>query len=204
MAYNSALSFVFGSLIKSYDDIYDNEVFHKLFSDISIELIKTFTICVYTLISTNNFNVPFVILISHILLYMIDKESLNNPFFVSGMLITLFLCIYTFNKESFNLRGSMFSILAMIVCLWVDHIMFPEESSIKKIIGRIVLLGIAVVLFYNFSEYFIKDMVFFCMGYLTTSIVNMSLSEFKGKDTTDTDKVVKDNEQIKSEKVNES
>ena len=197
MSYNIVLSFIFGSLIKSYDDIFDNSVFHKLFSDLSIELIKNLTICIYTLISVNNCNVPFVILISHILLYLIDKESLNNSYFISGMFVTLFLCIYTFNKDIFNLSGSIFSILAMIIGLWIDHVLFPEESSIKKIIGRVVLLVITGLIVYIFPEYFIKDMGFFCIGYLATSIINMALLEFKyTHDDNKIDSVSKDNIEV--------
>ena len=177
MNYNTILSLIFGGLIKTYDDIFDNKKFGDFFSDLSIELIKNFTICIYSLISINNFNIPFIILISHILLYMIDRESLNNPFFISGMLITFFLCIFSFNKETFNLNASILSILAMIIVLWFDHIMFPEESSIKKILGRILLLTGSISLFYNYSEYFVKDIAFFCFGYLTTSIINMSIME---------------------------
>ena len=179
MNYNTILSLMFGGLIKTYDDIFDNKKFGEYFSDLSIELIKNFTICIYTLISVNNFNIPFIILISHLLLYLIDKESLNNPFFVSGMLITVFLCIFSFSfhKDVFNLNTSLLSILAMITVLWIDHIMFPEESSIKKILGRILILSGSILLFYNFSDYFIKDIAFFCFGYLTTSIINMSIME---------------------------
>ena len=93
------------------------------------------------------------------------------------MLITVFLCIFSFNKEVFNLNASILSILAMIIVLWFDHIMFPEESSIRKIFGRIVLLIGSIMLFFNFSEYFIKDIAYFCFGYLTTSIINMSILE---------------------------
>jgi hypothetical protein len=179
MNYNTILSLIFGGLIKTYDDIFDNKKFGEYFSELNIELIKNFTICIYTLISVKNFNIPFIILISHLLLYLIDKESLNNPFFVSGMLITVFLCIFSFsfNKDVFNLNTSLLSILAMITILWIDHIMFPEESSIKKILGRILILTGSILLFYNFSDYFIKDIAFFCFGYLTTSIINMSIME---------------------------
>lgn len=177
MEYNAIFSLIFGGLIKTYDDIFDNKRFGSYFSDLSIELIKTFTISIYSLISVNNFNIPFIILISHILLYMIDKESLNNTFFISGMLITIFLCVLSFNKEVFNLNASILSILIGILGLWFDHIMFPEESSIKKILERIILLFGGILLFYIFPEYFIKDIVFICFGYLTTSIINMSLME---------------------------
>lgn len=175
---NIVLPFIFGALIKGYDDIFDNTQFHKLFSDMSIELIKTFTICIYTLISIKNVNIPFIIFISHILFYMIDNESINNPFFISGMLISVFLCIFNFNRDSFNIKRGVITIATMIIAGWIDHILFPEESSIKKIIGRTAEIGISFVLYSYFKEYFIDELIVFTMGYGITSIVNMSILEF--------------------------
>ena len=150
MINNVILPFIFGALIKGYDDIFDNAQFHKLFSDMSVELIKTFTICIYTLISNTNINVPFIIFISHIFFYIIDKKSLNNPFFVSGMLISVFLFIFNFNsnKDTFNIKRCVITIVALIIGGWIDHNLFPEESSIKKIIGRTAEAAIAFVLYF--------------------------------------------------------
>ena len=186
MINNAVLPFIFGALIKSYDDIFDNAQFHKLFSDMSVELIKTFTICIYTLISNINVNVPFIIFISHIFFYIIDKKSLNNPFFVSGMLISVFLCIFNFNKDSFNIKRCVITIAVMIIGGWIDHILFPEESSIRKIIGRTTEVAVAFVLYFYFKDYFIDELIVFSIGYGITSIANMSILEFNNTNATGT------------------
>ena len=177
------LSFMFGILIKSYDDIFDNIEFRKLFSEWHIELIKTFTISIYTIISIKNLNFPFIILIVHILFYIIDKESLNSSFYIAGLLLTLFLCIYEFSSSSLNIGQIIITTLLIIFGGWLDHKLFPEECSTRKIIARFIETIIVALLYIFFKDYFVKEAILFAIGYGTTSVLNMSILEFNKMDT---------------------
>jgi hypothetical protein len=177
MDYYVFLYFIFGCLIKLYDDIFDNNEFGNYFSELSIEIIKNFIICIYSIISIHNTNIPFITLISHIALYLIDNESLNNSLFISGMLITLFLCIFIFNATTFNLSASILTIIGTTIGLVADHLLFPEESSIKKIIGRISFIFILFILHYHLKDYMI-DIVGISYGYYLTSIIIMMFTEY--------------------------
>ena len=174
MNYNLPLSLIFGGLIKTYDDIFDNKKFGEYFSDLSIELIKNFTICIYTLISVKNYNLTIFTLIFHIINYLFtDKESLNNSFFKSGMLITIFLCIVCFNYEILDIKNIIITFIIALIGSWTDHKLFPEESSIKKIIGRSIYLLLLILILYVFNNYIIVEQIIFCIGYALSSIIIM-------------------------------
>ena len=177
--YNNILfPLIFGGLIKTYDDIFDNIEFGAYFSDLSIELIKNFTICIYTLISVKNFNLTLFTFIFHIINYLFtDKESLNNSFFKSGILITIFLCIVCFNYDILDIKKILITFVIVLIGSWSDHKLFPEEVSIKKIIGRTIYLLILLLTLYIFNNYIIVEQIIFCIGYAISSIMIMLFTE---------------------------
>jgi hypothetical protein len=89
------------------------------------------------------------------------------------MIITLFLCIICFNYDTLNIIKILITITILFIGSWIDHRIFPEEFSTKKIIGRSLFLCINLLLLYYLKDYIIVDYIMFCIGYAVASISDM-------------------------------
>jgi hypothetical protein len=169
---------LFGTFLKLSDDVLDIETFKPFISDILFEFIKGFIFVLLTYISSNNINVAFIIALGHLLLQMEDKNCLNNPYFVSGMIITGFLCIFLFSYEIFSIKAIIVNVCLIFIPAYIDHKLFPEDFSIKKIIGRfyeflVAVLSLIFLTFYP-QNFVIKEFIYFGICYTFTSVLTMS------------------------------
>jgi hypothetical protein len=181
-----AAALAFGGLIKTYDDYFDIEGFaaKSSYSEFFIELIKSASIMVLTYISFNNVNFAISQLIYRVLLYFLNKESLNNAYFRSGIFITGALSVLCFSFGEFSPYAIFMSTLFMTSALSLDDKLFPEDVSLRKLIGRSISIVLLLVVFLA-SLIFpgtlpIREKVLYIIGYLIVSVSNISF--LLGKD----------------------
>ncbi len=177
MISTNIFSILFGGLLKIYDDIWDMDNFKNYFSSLSIETIKGLILILLTLISNNDINVPIIIFLGEAMLCLFDKESLNSDFFKAGMIIAFILVLLVLPKSHFNLSATSITLLCMSFGAIFDHLTFPENSSLKKIIWRSLAVIIVILILFISNTLFIKPMFYFSLGYLLVSIFNMTLNE---------------------------
>ena len=171
MIENYYISFIFGLLLKVYDDVIDNSVYKAYFSQHIITLIKIIMIVILIKISLVNGNIPFIILMTMIIHYILaDNKCLDDIFWHLGLIVLGILVLYTFSLS--NLKYNLYTIILLVSILWADHKLFPEEYSWKKIIGRtIMVIGLLCLL--EINQIFDHDILWFCYGYMMTSVANM-------------------------------
>jgi hypothetical protein len=181
-----AAALAFGALIKTYDDYFDIEGFaaKSSYSEFFIELVKSASIMVLTYISFNNVNFAISQLIYRVLLYFLNKESLNNAYFRSGMLITAALSVLCFSFSEFSPYAIFMSTLFMTSALSLDDKLFPEDVSLRKLIGRsisiVLLIGVFLASLIFPGTLPIREKVLYIIGYLIVSVSNISF--LLGKD----------------------
>ena len=174
-----AAALAFGGLIKTYDDFFDIEGFAERsgYGDFFIELVKSASIMVLTYISFNNVNFAISQLIYRVLLYFLNKESLNNAYFRSGMVITAALSVLCFSFSEFSPYAIFMSVLFMTSALSMDDKLFPEDVSLRKLIGRSIFIVLLTLTFFA-SLIFpgtlpIREKVLYIIGYLIVSVSNI-------------------------------
>lgn len=174
-----AAALAFGGLIKTYDDFFDIEGFAERsgYSDFFIELVKSASIMVLTYISFNNVNFAISQLIYRVLLYFLNKESLNNAYFRSGMVITAALSVLCFSFSEFSPYAIFMSVLFMTSALSMDDKLFPEDVSLRKLVGRSIFIVLLTLTFFA-SLIFpgtlpIREKVLYIIGYLIVSVSNI-------------------------------
>lgn len=174
-----AAALAFGGLIKTYDDFFDIEGFAERsgYGDFFIELVKSASIMVLTYISFNNVNFAISQLIYRVLLYFLNKESLNNAYFRSGMVITAALSVLCFSFSQFSPYTIFISTLFMTSALSMDDKLFPEDVSLRKLVGRSIFIVLLTLTFFA-SLIFpgtlpIREKVLYIIGYLIVSVSNI-------------------------------
>jgi hypothetical protein len=174
-----AAALAFGGLIKTYDDFFDIEGFAERsgYGDFFIELVKSASIMVLTYISFNNVNFAISQLIYRVLLYFLNKESLNNAYFRSGMVITAALSVLCFSFSEFSPYAIFMSVLFMTSALSMDDKLFPEDVSLRKLVGRSIFIVLLTLTFFA-SLIFpgtlpIREKVLYIIGYLIVSVSNI-------------------------------
>ena len=167
-------AFVFGGLLKVYDDMEDIPVIAQHASSQLIEIVKAFIIASLTYVSIHNMNVPLLIFIAHLVhCLVIDDRVLVTDFYLAGMMITLCLFILTFDLSQWNTTAIVIPLILFMVGGYMDHTFFPEEYSWKKIIWR-ALCGVSVLVALSFSICMpYCDIVSFFLGYCALSVVLM-------------------------------
>ena len=168
---------IFGSLLKVYDDIEDIPVIAQYNTPQFIEILKALIIASFTYVSLHNINFPIIICIIHYLNYLfIDNHSLATHFYHAGMLIAFLLSIITFDVSKLSMV-LVNTILYGIIGIYIDHTLFPEEYSWRKIIWR-TLCSIGLVVLLQFSVFMpYYDMILFSSGYFMTSVMVMMYAQ---------------------------
>lgn len=179
-------SLLFGSFLKIYDDIDDIEEYKTYFSSAVEEFIKAAIWICFTLISVKNINFPIIVFIGSLIAHIfVDKNYLNNDYFKSGMISLIFIILLSFkNLDQINIIQIIVGLLGFFILFTIDHKLFPENSSIKKLCGRagiIVFFVLALIGLYYFSisNQDINAGILLVIGYFATSVINMSMLEYK-------------------------
>ena len=179
------LSFLFGCLIKTYDEIVDN----KLNCSVSLtESIKIFMIGIITILFLyeNSFILPFLfglcynLYLGDLILIKfnntpIEDTAINDPYWNNSIIyatvLGLFIFFYNYKQYFFTFRSfrafllskNKYIISAIYIAftffsyLWESYY-FNEENSTKKYYWRIIFVIYSIVtcvLFIVYKEYFI-------------------------------------------------
>jgi|UniRef100_A0A6C0BGX8 hypothetical protein len=169
---------VFGATLKIFDDMEDNPVLAQYSTPKLMELIKAFVIASLTYAAIYNMNFPIIIFIGDYLhCAMSDNTALSTDFYYAFMTISLLLSIITFDVDKLSVV-LIISIIFFTLVAYVDHTLFPEEYSWKKIIWRAVSSIIYIILsqFTIFTPYY--DIIFFYIGYLMLSAIMMTCAKY--------------------------
>ena len=161
---------LFGGLLKIYDDMEDNPLIAQYASSQFMEIIKVLIITSFTYASIHNMNFPIIIFVGHLLHYLItDCDSLSTDFYHAGMILALLLSILMFDISKLG-SGLIITLFGFMLYAYIDHKIFPEEYSWKKIIWRSLwVIGVLILLQFPMSiPYY--DLMFFPLGYCMISV----------------------------------
>lgn len=175
-------STLFGSSLKLIDDVYDNPVIRPYFSQTAIEFLKSFIFILLTHLSVYDFNLLFVLFVGHLVIPLFDKECLNNSYFMAGMFLLAILCIVSFPVYFDFITISIIFVMLIAFCLF-DNKYAKEESSPKKIFFRSAgVVGLFALLLFRFifmDTKLFDNVIIASIGYHTTSVINMTITELK-------------------------
>jgi hypothetical protein len=180
-----ALSFLFGCLIKTYDEIIDNKLNVSIFYT---ENIKIFMIGIITVLFLyeNTFIIPFLfglcynLYLGDLILIKfnntpIEDTAINDPYWNNSIIyatvLGLFIFFYNYKQYFFTFRSfwafllskNKYIISAIYIAftffsyLWESYY-FNEENSSKKYYWRIIFVIYSIVtcvLFIVYKEYFV-------------------------------------------------
>lgn len=175
MLNDNIVSFILGIVLKGYDDIIDNNI--KV-SDTIIEFLKSLIVCLFVLLSYNDFSFSISIVITLILSYTVGGVDL--PFWKSLLGIAIITSFISFKLED-NIFQRFILILLLPIGIILDPLLFPEEKSTQKTLFRLIFLICTAIFLYfidNLSGFdffnfpFYKNICYFIIGYLFISIVN--------------------------------
>ena len=165
-------SFIFGSLVKAYDEIVDNNL------KINIYLLYLLQICIIILsILLCNVDILTTFFLSSLsLLYFLNiyfnflmDKPLDTYFYIICAFICIGLFIKNINKISFKY---IIMIIYMLILTIIENYISPEEYSIFKLIYRIILLFIFIIsLFINNYFFEFNNIIITMIGYILTWII---------------------------------
>jgi hypothetical protein len=175
---------LFGGLLKVYDDMVDNPIIAQYSTSNMMEIVKALIIASFTYASMHNMNLPIFIFMGEYLHCTISDDKANNTYFYhAGMMIALILSMITFDISKCSLI-LINNILLFMIVGHIDHTLFPEEYSWRKIIVRtfyVIFLMMALQL-PIFAEHY--DIFLFCSGYFMTSVLIMIYSQYNESNQT--------------------
>ena len=121
----------------------------------------------------NNMNIPLIIFIfSAIHTILTDSTSLNTDYYYAGMIITFILACITFYPSNVTYIIGTTIILALIGG-FIEHNLFPENYSWKKIIAR-TICAISLFLSKDVLRHVVDyDLIWLGIGYFGMSVGNM-------------------------------
>lgn len=177
---NQYVAILSGGLLKLYDDSNDIPIYGSTYSKAGLEILKGLIIATFTYVSINNMNVPFVVFIFIGLDQLfIDDTALNTDFYYSGMILTFILLLITFDPDHVTHLVWIPIILASIFG-YIEHKLFPEDYSWKKIIARtLVVLGLVVSKDIALKYFIDNDIICIAIGYFSFSVFNMLYLKYR-------------------------
>jgi hypothetical protein len=170
---------IFGGLLKLYDDIEDIPLIAQYATPHIIETLKALIIVSLTYVSLHDMNLPLIIFIAHFLHDVItDDRALETTFYYAGMITLFILSIITFDLSKWDMTACSIVIIVFLLGGYMDHKVFPEEYSWKKIIWR-ALCAITVLMLLPFSTQVIyHDILLFFLGYCILSVLLMTCAQW--------------------------
>ncbi len=169
------LSFLFGLLVKAYDDGVDGA--YSL-SPLVVSSLQSLLVAVFTLLSGNDFYFTLACFC-----FACFNPGMDQPFWKSTILLTGFLLFMTFTPEVSFLRilSTIFGILVFLIGTFIEDFLFQEEYSWIKAYSRLFLLaGVLVAsvlhprmreILPRFSYVPIQKTIYILLGYLSVSVV---------------------------------
>lgn len=131
-----------------------------------------------TYVSMHNMNIPIIIFVAHFLHdIIIDNHALETDFYHAGMITLFILSIVTFDLSTLDMTACGVVIISFLLGGYMDHNVFPEEYSWKKIVWR-ALCAIIVLMLLPFSTRGIyHDILLFFLGYCILSVILMTCAQ---------------------------
>mgnify|MGYP005647032629 CR=1 FL=1 len=200
--YNNIGNFIFGMLIKLYDDHYDMNIYNTNI----IKVLPIFIIIGVFHWATIDIHYPLAILLFSFYSYLVGQ--IDNDYY--KLAIVLFACLFAlqliFNKKKLFTKDILFPsliiTLSAFIGIFLEAIIFTEEFSIRKLISRILILIFCVVMYFvdlnkvynvisgqggifdTLTEYtnnrLFRDTYSAIAGYCVISIINISYMCSKG------------------------
>ena len=192
-------AFIFGVVIKIYDDLNDNNLFkHYDFLRINKKfinnLLQSLIVGFLTVLSFHDFIFCFDFTIMNILFSSIDNEAFSNPYELSGIILITLLCIFLFimNNHSFTLtmlKEFIIIFVISITLIFIDIFILKnvEYGVIKLTLRFITLINLTSLMIFlcllNIRKVNIisKNLILFGIGYLFTSCLFQVLLIYKNQ-----------------------
>ena len=169
------LSFLFGTVLKIYDDLEDNKLLKKFKNPLFFETIKMLNTILYLVLSIKE---PlFYYLLSLTLVWNLYSvpSSFKGAYEKAGIII-LFV-IYFFIDNS-KIRFSnidltlLFGFCIIIVIIYIESDLSPKEFSIIKIFIRFIICISSILAFIFFKNNETISLICICaFGYMITSVM---------------------------------
>ena len=179
-------SFLFGVIIKIYDDLNDNKLFKyydflkKNKKNIN-NILQCLIVGCLTVLSFQDFMFCFDFTIMNIIFFSIDRNAFSESYEFSGLIMISILCLFLFiiskQKVTLDLFNKFLIIFIIsITLLFIDYfILNNTEYGLVKLILRFVtlinLIILIVTLFiFNLNKINIisKNLILFGIGYLSS------------------------------------
>jgi hypothetical protein len=182
-------SFLFGVIIKIYDDLNDNKLFKyydflKKNKKYINNILQCLIVGCLTVLSFQDFMFCFDFTIMNIIFFSIDRNAFSESYEFSGLIMISMLCLFLFfiskQKVTLDLFNKFLIIsIISITLLFIDYfILNNAEYGLVKLILRFVtlinLIILIVTLFiFNLNKINIisKNLILFGIGYLFTSCI---------------------------------
>ena len=164
-------SFIFGSLVKLYDEIIDNKI------KINTYLLYLIQICIIILgvliCNVDIYNMCYLCLIS--LIYLLNiyfKFLYDNPIDTYFYIISTFIFIGLFikNINLVNIKHIFIAII-LIIITFIEGYLYSEEYSIFKLISRTnLLISFLLILIFNVFNV-LNNFIVIYIGYILTWLI---------------------------------
>jgi len=138
------LSLFAGACCKLYDDLDDNELLESLKTPFILEVLKGFHYVSFTIISAENPLFFYIHYLLNCLHWFTNRIAFSKPYEMSVLLTfgLLFLILgQSENLVDFNLYDFI-SFLFGCLLMFGEHLVCPEETSIQKIVCRVIFFMI--------------------------------------------------------------
>jgi len=182
-------SFLFGVIIKIYDDLNDNKLFRyydflKRNKKHINNILQCLIVGCLTVLSFQDFMFCFDFTMMNIIFFSIDRNAFTESYEFFGLIMISILCLFLFIKSKQKITLDLFNkfiviSIISITLLFIDYfILNNAEYGLVKLILRFItlinLIILVVTLFiFNLNKINIisKNLILFGIGYLFTSCI---------------------------------
>jgi hypothetical protein len=165
-------AFLFGSSLKMYDDLNDNNLIDKL--GYINELVKGLPWILGTLLAYNDFNYQLLFIIINLASSLGDKEPYSGGYVTAHKILNPLLLLLSADSIKYFKIIDFVYIFFHTLNMFLESLIFKEESSLRKLIVRSVcsinlLLSILFGFYFGVSKSIIK-ILFLSVGYSLVSV----------------------------------
>ena len=182
-------SFLFGVIIKIYDDLNDNKLFKyydflKKNKKYINNILQCLIVGCLTVLSFQDFMFCFDFTIMNIIFFSIDRNAFSESYEFSGLIMISMLCLFLFfiskQKVTLDLFNKFLIIsIISITLLFIDYFILnnAEYGLVKLILRFITLINLIILIvtlfIFNLNKINIisKNLILFGIGYLFTSCI---------------------------------
>jgi hypothetical protein len=176
-------SFFLGASLKIVDEVLDKDI---EIQPLYLEIFKCLTIMLLVLTTSNDF--PFALTTLLSLGFSYVAGGIDDDYWKAFIIITAGLCIFSFTPiESLWILPTLF---IMPVFLYAEALIFPESTSVRKMIGSALMIPIVLIILQTPLIKFLKEKVpetgtidkscYFGIGYLLVRALVKAYVLYKG------------------------